>query len=260
MFPAATFHHRRASGEGFPATAAGFAFGCRRQDVGNIKASSATNAAAMDQLMEDSSVVRMATFPIPVIQATCYHIYADYHQTKQALLAKNPHLRHTFPRSPFAAATANLGPVSVSPPHTNTNNKADGMCLIGALGSFNPDLGGHLVLWDYDLIIRFPPGCSVLIPSAIVTHSNTPIQPGEDRFSLIQYSAGTLFRWVANGYKSDLEWYASATDDDVTRREEAPQTRCATALRMFSRWKDIKVKNFTGRARVEVWDEGTPVT
>ncbi|KAJ7751851.1 hypothetical protein B0H14DRAFT_2222459, partial [Mycena olivaceomarginata] len=81
--------------------------------------------------------------------------------------------------SPFAAATFNLGPVSVSPPHVDGGNKADGMCLIGTLGDFNPDHGGHLVCWDYDLIIRFPPGCSILIPSAVVTHSNTPIQDGE---------------------------------------------------------------------------------
>ncbi|KAJ7673497.1 hypothetical protein B0H14DRAFT_2424000, partial [Mycena olivaceomarginata] len=54
------------------------------------------------------------------------------------------------------------------------------------------------------LIIRFPAGCSVLIPSAVVTPSNTPIQAGEERYSIIQYSAGALFRWVAqrvpNGY------------------------------------------------------------
>ncbi|KAF7324229.1 hypothetical protein MSAN_02531900 [Mycena sanguinolenta] len=255
-FPAAAFQHRRASGEGFPAVAAGFAFGVGRQEVGNIKASSARNAAAMDELLADPSVGRIATSPVSAMQATCYHIFSDYHEVKQVLLAKNPHLRRTFPRSPFAAVTANLGPVSVSPPHTDGNNKADGLCLISALGSFNPDLGGHLVLWDYNMMVRFPPGCSVLIPSAVVTHSNTPIFAGEERFSLIQYSAGALFRWVANGHQSDLDWYASATAEDLIRREEARKTRCATALKKFSRWKDIKVKNFTGRARVEVWDEG----
>jgi hypothetical protein len=172
------------------------------------------------------------------------------------LLQNNPHLRRTFPRSPFAAVTVNLGPVSVSPPHTDAANKADGMCLIAALGAFDPDKGGHLVCWDYDLLIRFPPGCSVLIPSAVVTHSNTPIQAGEDRFSLIQYSAGALFRWVANGFRSDLQWAASATAADLAHREEERAMRCRTALQKFTRWKDVKVKNFTGRARWEVWDQG----
>ncbi|KAJ7789646.1 hypothetical protein B0H14DRAFT_2397268, partial [Mycena olivaceomarginata] len=255
-FPADAYHHRRATGDGFPAATRGFAFGGGRQEVGNIKASSQTNAAAMDELMEDPSIGRMATYPIPVFQALCYPIFSDYHKAKQVLLRKNPRLHRTWARSPFAAATFNLGPVSVSPPHVDGGNKADGMCLISALGNFNPDHGGHLVCWDYDLIIRFPPGCSILIPSAVVTHSNTPIQDGEERFSLIQYSAGGLFRWIANGFCSDLDWQASAASEDLARREEERQTRCATALKKFTRWKDAKVKNFSGRGRVEVWDEG----
>ncbi|KAJ7813104.1 hypothetical protein B0H14DRAFT_3478264 [Mycena olivaceomarginata] len=122
----------------------------------------------MDDLIDDPSIARMATYPIH-----------DYHEMKQLLLKKNPNLHRMWVHSPFAAFTANLGPFSVSPPHVDHANKADGMCLIGALGGFDPDQGGHLVCWDYDLIICFPPGCSILIPSTVVTHSNTPIQDGE---------------------------------------------------------------------------------
>jgi hypothetical protein len=189
-------------------------------------------------------------------QSLCYNIFADYHEMKQTLLKKHQHLRRTFARSPFTAVTANLGPVSVSPPHADFANKADGMCLIGALGCFDPEQGGHLVLWDYDLIVRFPPGCSILIPSAVVTHSNTPIQDGEERFSLIQHSAGSLFRWVANNFQTDLSWRASATAEDLANREADRKARCATALKKFTRWKDIKVKNFSGKARLEVWHTG----
>ncbi|KAJ7735451.1 hypothetical protein B0H14DRAFT_508184 [Mycena olivaceomarginata] len=252
-FPAQAYEHRRGN---FPAEHAGFAFGGGRQTVGNIKRRSQRNAKAMDELLADKSIGRMATYPIPVFQAACFNIFPDYHRTKQALLQKNPYLYRTFPRSPFSAATANLGPASVSPPHTDGGNKADGMCLIGALGRFDADQGGHLVCWDYDLIIRFPAGCSALIPSAVVTHSNTPIQDDEERFSLVQYSAGSLFRWVANGYQSDLDWYSSATPEDIAQREEDRKARCAAALKKFTLWKDLKVKNFSGRSRVEVWDEG----
>ncbi|KAF8146218.1 hypothetical protein K438DRAFT_1628560 [Mycena galopus ATCC 62051] len=255
-FPERAFSHRRASGEGFPTAAVGYAFGGGREEVGNFKASSKTNAAAFDEMLADSSVQRMATYPIPVFQALSFPIFSAYHTNKQTLLQKNPHLRRTYPRSPFAALTVNLGPVSVSPPHLDHNNKADGMCLIGALGDFEPDKGGHLVLWEYDLIIRFPPGCSALIPSAVVTHSNTPIQEGEERYSIIQYSAGALFRWVANGFRTDRAWQATATAEDIARREEQRKGRWAAAMKNFTRWKDVKVKNFSGRARLEVWLEG----
>ncbi|KAJ7750766.1 hypothetical protein B0H14DRAFT_3513344 [Mycena olivaceomarginata] len=233
-FPAGAYHHRRAyaEGEGFPTCTRGCAFGGGRERVGNIKASSAKNAAAMEELLDNPSVIRMATYPIPHFQTLCYPIFADYHATKQTVLQKNPSLHRTFARSPFAAVTANLGPVSVSPPHADFGNKADGMCLIGALGDFNADQGGHLVCWDYDLI------------------------DGEERFSLIQYSAGGLFRWVNNGFQSDRAWRESATAEDIQRREVERNARCAAALKKFSLWKDVKVKNFTGRSRVEVWDSG----
>ncbi|KAJ7799450.1 hypothetical protein B0H14DRAFT_2388030, partial [Mycena olivaceomarginata] len=255
-FPAAASQHRRAYGDGFPTATRGFSFGTGREEVGNIKASSAQNAAAMEELLTDPSIIRMATYPLPHLQALCYPIFADYHETKRALLKKNPHLHRTFSRSPFTAVTANLGPASVSPPHLDGRNKADGMCLIGALGDFNADKGAHLVLWDYGLMIRFPAGCSSMIPSAVVTHSNTPIQEGEERYSLIQYSAGGLFRWVANGFKSDRSWLSSATEEDLEQREEERKARCATAVKKFSLWKDVKVSNYSGRARVEVWDSG----
>ncbi|KAJ7613056.1 hypothetical protein FB45DRAFT_272506 [Roridomyces roridus] len=197
----------------------------------------------------------MAMYPYGPFQALCYPIYSTYYRTTRKLCKKHPGLCRLFPHSPFATLTANLGPSSVSPPHADHGNVADGMCLIGALGNFNADKGGHLVLWDYNLIVRFPPGCSILIPSAVVMHSNTPIQAGEERFSLIQYSAGGLFRWAAKGYKSDAAWKTTASEEDVAHREQERQARWATALKKFSLWKDVKVKNYTGRARVEVWAE-----
>ncbi|KAF7367661.1 hypothetical protein MSAN_00829800 [Mycena sanguinolenta] len=256
LFPASAYIHRRASGPGFPTSTRGFGFGTGRQTVGNYKACSRTNEAAMGELLANDAVNRAATFPIPAFQAVCWNIFSDYHATKQTLLNQNPGLHRTFERSPFAAVTANLGPFSVSPPHTDGANKADGMCLITALGRFNADKGAHLVLWDYNFIIRFPAGCSAFIPSAVVTHSNTPIADDEERFSLVQYSAGALLRWVDNGFKSDLTWMASATPADLARREENRKARCAAALKKFSLWKDVKVKNFSGRGRVEVWDQG----
>ncbi|KAJ7788500.1 hypothetical protein B0H14DRAFT_2253294, partial [Mycena olivaceomarginata] len=199
-FPASACQHRRRN---FPADTDGFAFSGGRQTVGNIKQRSQGNRRAMEQLLADPSITRMATYPVrDRLSAACFQTFSDYHETKQVLLRKNPHLRNTFARSPFTTVTANLGPVSVSPPHTDGANKADGMCLIGALSDFDPDKGGHLVCWDYNLLIRFPLGCSILIPSVVVTHSNTPIQEGEERYAIVQYSAGSLFRWVANGHQS----------------------------------------------------------
>lgn len=71
-----------------------------------------------------------------------------------------------------------------------------------ALGSYDHALGGHLILFDFKLVVQFPVGSTALIPSACVRHGNTPIQDGETRLSIAQYAAGGLFRWVAYGFQS----------------------------------------------------------
>ncbi|KAJ7236141.1 hypothetical protein C8J57DRAFT_972166, partial [Mycena rebaudengoi] len=69
------------------------------------------------------------------------------------------------------------------------------------LGNFDPDHGGHLILWDLKLIISFPPSSTILIPSAILQHSSVGVQPHERRYSFTQYSAGGLFGWIRNGFQ-----------------------------------------------------------
>ena len=49
--------------------------------------------------------------------------------------------------------------------HTDPGNLLFGWCAITTLGNFDPTLGGHLVLWDLKLVIEFPLGSTILIPS-----------------------------------------------------------------------------------------------
>ncbi|KAJ6550568.1 hypothetical protein DFH09DRAFT_925835, partial [Mycena vulgaris] len=93
---------------------------------------------------------------------------------------------------------------TVALPHINALNLAWGWCAITALGNFDPDASSHLILWDLRLIICFPPGSTILLPSVILHHSNVNIQEGESRYSFTQFTAAGLFRRVDNGFKSDL--------------------------------------------------------
>ncbi|KAF9016682.1 hypothetical protein BDP27DRAFT_1251676, partial [Rhodocollybia butyracea] len=47
-------------------------------------------------------------------------------------------------------------------------------------------------------IIDFPHTSTVLIPSAVITHSNTPVAEGDVRTLFTQYTAGAIFCWVEN--------------------------------------------------------------
>ncbi|KAF9553014.1 hypothetical protein CPC08DRAFT_738039 [Agrocybe pediades] len=128
-----------------------------------------------------------------------YGYYADY---MGRLYAHDSNLKRTFKNSIFAAATYNFGPRTVCFKHTDWANLPFGWCSITALGSFDHTAGGHLVLWQCGLVIEFPAGSTILIPSAVIAHSNTTVAANETRYSFTQYSAGGLFRWVENGFRT----------------------------------------------------------
>ncbi len=99
----------------------------------------------------------------------------------------------------------NFGPKVQTIPHQDLLNLPYGWCAIHALGDFDPQAGGHIILWELKLIIEFPPGALLLIPSATITHSNLPVREGERRASITQYTGGSLFRYVDNGFMTDGE-------------------------------------------------------
>ncbi len=134
----------------------------------------------------------------------CSKLGRDFYQTMRGRL-KAGRLRRNFPRSVFATATLNLGPRTVALRHYDHMNFAFGFCAIFACGSFNPDHGGFLILKEFGLVIRFPPGATVLIPSAVVEHSNVPIPYDQERYSFVQFMPSGLMRWVSNGGMTERE-------------------------------------------------------
>ena len=126
-----------------------------------------------------------------------------YQQVLEKICKHLPHLQQPFPSSVFATATFNFGPNAVCNSHVDHLNWASGICAITSGGNYDFKLVGHLVLYDPKLIIEFPPGSTILIPSAYLHHGNTHIQDGEKRFALTQYSAGGLFRWLDYGNQTE---------------------------------------------------------
>ncbi|RDB28247.1 hypothetical protein Hypma_001551 [Hypsizygus marmoreus] len=110
-------------------------------------------------------------------------------------------------------------------PHTDHANLAWGWCAITALGDFDPDTGGHLILWDLGLVIQFPPGATILMPSVLLLHSNVEVKEGQTRYSFTQYSAGGLFRWVYNRFCTDKNLLEKATDQKKAKHERERSQR-----------------------------------
>lgn len=189
-----------------------------------------------------------------VLYLGIYQTYGvkNYNYTKDTIEAIKKHfdslsdlsqsLRTPFDQAigVFPCRTFNLDKQSASKLHKDHNNLSHGWCSVTALGDFDPNKGGHLVLWDLGLVIRFPPGSTILIPSSIILHSNTPIQPNEVRYSIVQYAAGHLFRWYKNGFLNDKEWKNKATPEMLQKWEKERHSRWQEAVSFFTTLEELE--------------------
>ncbi|KAJ7289612.1 hypothetical protein C8J57DRAFT_1046897, partial [Mycena rebaudengoi] len=68
--------------------------------------------------------------------------------------------------------------------------------------------------------LSFPPGSTILIPSAMIFHSNISIAAkGETLYFFTQYTTGSLFRWVQHRFQSEEEYFDSLTPEEAEREQ-----------------------------------------
>ncbi|RDB30932.1 hypothetical protein Hypma_004908 [Hypsizygus marmoreus] len=200
------------------------------------------HAAMLERLVSNPALQRIAAFQSAVFQLWAPRIFAYYDAHLKRLYEKLLHLTRLFPRSIFPCSAFNFGGNVISYKHRDVLNCPFGWCAIQALGKFNPKRGGHSVLWELKLIIEFPHASSILIPSAVITHSNLPIQPGESRVSFTQYCAGGIFQWVDNGFRTEPELYAE-DPDEYEQMQAKKDARWEEGLSLFSTMEEIFAQN-----------------
>ncbi|KAF5353901.1 hypothetical protein D9756_007287 [Leucocoprinus leucothites] len=226
----------------FPAVAHGISFGGGQEEPKHLS-HSAKKTAILDGLMQEKSVQRICKFGSCGFHAYSQRNYEYMESTVEKLRAhydsaadNRNKLRRPYDSAigVFPCRSLNLGKQSISFPHTDEGNLAQSWCSITPVGSFDPSTGGHLVLWDFGLVIDFPPGATALIPSALIRHSNTSIAAGETRFSTIQYAAGGLYRWVYRGFMSEKDWRAQANEADLEEDRAEQEQRWRESVKMFT--------------------------
>ncbi|KIM74031.1 hypothetical protein PILCRDRAFT_80479 [Piloderma croceum F 1598] len=228
--------HRRGL---FPALAIGASFGGGQQVPGNL-INGAINSAILCSLLSNVAFVRIAGFASGVFATWAPHLYSYYVDHLGPLFKHYPDLRRNFVNSVFACATFNFGPHTCCFDHVDFGNLPFGWCAITALGNFNPIFGGHLVLWDLKIVIEFPPGSTILIPSGAIRHSNIAIRRGETRYSFTQYTAGGLFRWVDHGYQTETSYRRGWKKDRKFAEDLANQQRWIRGVGMFSTLAELE--------------------
>jgi len=234
-----------------------------KQEPQFLKHSSKEREAMFESLLMRKSIQRICKFASSeIIKSLAFVLMADIRlggfklygernyeyvrETVEAIRARQEELGGESLRRPyddqlgvFPCRSVNVGMQSMSSPHTDDGNLAQAWCSITPLGHFNPKKGGHLVLWDLGLVIDFPPGSTVLIPSALILHSNSSIRHGETRFSIVQYVAGGLFRWVNNGYMTEEDRLAKESMKELDLRETEQKMRWEKAVNMFTKVDEL---------------------
>ncbi|KAI0039516.1 hypothetical protein FA95DRAFT_1463183, partial [Auriscalpium vulgare] len=186
----------------YPSLSIGYMHGGGPKSPYNITFDYRGQEAAAERLLSHQGVRRLAGLGSGVYQTFSSRAFDRCAGVLDDIRARRPFLRTPFANSVFPAVTFNFGPRALTVPHRDSQNVPYGWCAVTALGNFDYHLGGHLVLWDLALVIEFPPESTILIPSALITHSNVAIQPGETRQSMTQWCAGALMRWHAYGYRT----------------------------------------------------------
>jgi hypothetical protein len=187
-----------------------------------------------------SSANRLAHYFAACFATWAPKLFAYYTEHVTSLFSwYGSQLRRNF-ATVFTCSTFNFGPSTISFPHTDPGNLPYGWCAVTSLGAFDPKKGGHLVLWDLQLVIEFPPGSTILLPSAVLRHSNTTIQKHEERYSFTQYTAGGLFRWVDHGFQKEEEYRSKLSEEEVIEEEEAMRHRWTLGLGLFSTLDELQ--------------------
>ncbi|KAI0039459.1 hypothetical protein FA95DRAFT_1504150 [Auriscalpium vulgare] len=222
----------------YPIMHAGFTYGGGATEPHNTKRGSDIHQRARARLLQHEGVQRAAGFQSSATGLNAPRLFAQLDQVVEEVRARDPFLEKPFARSVFPMATFNFGPQALTVPHRDSKNVPYGWCAVTALGDYDYKKGGHLILWELKLIIEFPPGSTILIPSALITHSNTPIQDGETRQSFTQWCSGDLVRWHAYGQRT--EEALDREDPELKKRlDEELDGRWMRSVEFFSKKTEL---------------------
>ncbi|KAK7466153.1 hypothetical protein VKT23_004878 [Stygiomarasmius scandens] len=188
------------------------------------------NQLVLDELLSSTCFQRISGHVSSAFAAWAPKLHQLYTSTLQQYATEDPSFRPNFPRTAFAAATFNFDNQTETVEHLDYFNYIFGWCGVTALGSFDYTKGGHMILWDLGLVIEFPPGCSILLPSSYIRHSNTAISPGEKRYSFTEYTAGGLFRYNDDGMRTR----ASMSPYERQQREKQAKDRVHEGVELYS--------------------------
>ncbi|KAJ6524918.1 hypothetical protein DFH09DRAFT_1329279 [Mycena vulgaris] len=144
----------------------GVLFGGGQKRPGNL-VNSPKRQKIINYLLRNKSLRRLAGFQSSGFARFAPKLWRYYVNNLRLLFEHHDGLLHNFSNSIFPAVTFNLGPSVVTDGHFDFNNLMHGLCGVTSAGDFDHTIGGQIHLEQIKLVIDFPSGSGILIPSCL---------------------------------------------------------------------------------------------
>ncbi|KAJ7257697.1 hypothetical protein C8J57DRAFT_1074184 [Mycena rebaudengoi] len=238
VFKESDFYQRR--GNGSLSLNFGTSLGSGQQKPGML-AHSPPARRLIRRIRRNKSAQRVFGFQSKGLATFAPKVFRYLVETLGPLYERDPTLEKKFRNSVFPAATVNCGPRTATFNHRDFLNLVNSFCGVTCGGDFDATKGAHFYMKQFQLVVEFPSGSSLLIPSAPIDHGNTPLQPGEKRYSMTQYAAAALFRWAAYGYQSAKSLLSRPGGDKLRDAYDGvPGARWEWALSLYSKYDELE--------------------
>ncbi|KAJ7813554.1 hypothetical protein B0H13DRAFT_2684419 [Mycena leptocephala] len=199
VFKAKDRRHRRGN---YFTLSDGVTRGPGQQKPGNLAHSSKAYRRLLELVISNYASRRIVGFLSSGLARYLPKLYDFYRTTLKGIFDRHPELKQLFDNSVFPAATWNLGPQVVTDDHVDELNLPHGMCGVFNAGDHKHKRGGHMFLKQLRLVIEFPSGSSMLIPSASITHSN--VRSASKKTVLAHHGSKALLSEVGGAAKKLL--------------------------------------------------------
>ncbi|KAE9403703.1 hypothetical protein BT96DRAFT_814613 [Gymnopus androsaceus JB14] len=200
-------NHRRGRHISLPC---GYGFGGGRLMPGSY-ANTLHNTRLIQQALDSSDIQALATYADRRLRAFFPKLHAlALNLDRQIVDVDNPQIKCAFKDCCYPACHLNLHNAATII-HADYWNLVFLMCAVVCMGHFDHTRSVHFIAWSLGLVFEFPSGSAMYIPSACVTHSNTPLAPHEHRSSMAFFVPAGLVQWYHNGFCSDKDFCEHAS-------------------------------------------------
>ncbi|KAJ7180031.1 hypothetical protein C8R43DRAFT_1117376 [Mycena crocata] len=199
------------------------------------------NTLIFSQLLGTMAMKRLLGFGSGLLAAYCTAAFEALKNQKERFLEHDPRALYPTDSSVYSAVSLELGGPHCRgiPQGDPERSEVASWSILTALGKYSALHGGHIIFWDLGLVVCFPVGASILIPSALVRYSFVKVRDHEKRYSILQYAGAGIGRWFQNGKRTDVEFAVNATAEEHAAREQRRVDAHATATQMFPRPEDL---------------------